>query len=279
MILKIIAVGAGISENFLGVSYQSTRAGALIQTEPDVKNFEDYREIMEEVAQDASERAFKAAGLDAPEADMEFTFPSLSSEDRSAKVKDIALAEAMDYFSKERAAVMVAREFDVTNFSYEKEKQDIQTERGEEPVIATGYQQLQKIAPDPIELAHATAEAGARSKGITPPKRPGPVPKAKGGGKGPSSFSSPADGGGRGLSKTKATLSRPNFSRGGEKKAIKNNHTTNVPRMAEAGSGWNDAARQKSIATRRRLRAERLTRLAEEAKALSTVETIGGPSE
>jgi hypothetical protein len=48
MLLKIIAVGAGVSEQFLGVG-RSTRAGALIQTEPDVKNFETYQEILEHV--------------------------------------------------------------------------------------------------------------------------------------------------------------------------------------------------------------------------------------
>jgi len=52
MILKIIAVGAGVSQQFLGVTDSATRAGALIQTEPDVKNFEMYQEVVEDMLMD-----------------------------------------------------------------------------------------------------------------------------------------------------------------------------------------------------------------------------------
>ena len=80
---------------------------------------------------------------------MEFTFPAIAQEDRSAKLKDIAFTEAMDYITKERAAVMAVREFQITDYDYEEEKQRIREERGEEPVMAQGLQQMPKIATDP----------------------------------------------------------------------------------------------------------------------------------
>lgn len=278
MLLKLIAVGAGVSEQFLGVSYANSRASALIQTEPDVKNFEEYREIVEEILLSASRRVFKADGLEEPDHDMEFTFPSLASEDRSAKVKDIALAEAMDYFSKERAATMVAREFDVTNFNYEQEQEAIQEERALDPVMAQGFQQQQKVAPDPIELAKVEAAlkpvtvtqgGGKGSKGA----------KAKGGEKKTVMYAGaqagfPSDIGGRGLPGTRRQLQRGKFTRGSEKTNIKKNRTSNAPRMNEGETepvysnrrGWTDRARAASLIERKRRRAARLMRIAEEAR-------------
>lgn len=287
MILNIISVGAGISAQFLGTSNQTSRAGALIQTEPDVKNFEDYREIVEEILLSASERVIEANGIDEPDQAMEFTFPSIASEDRSGKVKDIALCEAMDYFSKARSATMAAREFDITNFNHDKEQQDIDEERKRDMVMATGMQQVPKIAPA------ATAPAPGQTLGGPAPGAKGPgvkiTPKiaaiphtpsvggksSKSGGVSQTGAQAgfKADLGGRGLAKTKASLARDKFTRGKEKKAIKNNHTSQTPREADTEAvfssrrGWTEKARAASLMERKRRRAARLLRLAEEAKA------------
>jgi hypothetical protein len=295
MILKIIAVGAGVSEQFLGVSYSTNRAGALIQTEPDVKNFEDYREITEAILSKAADRVAKSKRLPATDVGMEFTFPSIASEDRSAKVKDIALAEAMDYFSKARAASMVAREFDVTNFDHEQEQAQIRSERADDPVMATGYQQVEKVAPGQMEMQQQAADAAveqtkvageAKAAGMASAGKPGPAAKTKGGGKKPVKYTGAqggvrSDKGGRGLPATKAALGRSKFSRGGEKTAIKNNRTSKTPILHEVDvreantastevvftrSGFSDKARTASIIERKRRRAARLMRMAEAAQ-------------
>lgn len=283
MLLKIIAVGAGVSEQFLGVSYGSNRAGALIQTEPDVKNFEDYREIVEHVLSLSADRVFTSKGLKPPVTMMEFTFPSIASEDRSAKVKDIALAEAMDYFSKKRSSTMVAREFDVSNFDHDQEQQQIRQERADEPVMAQGYQQVDKIAPNPLEVAAAMPQPGGPGMGTG---KPGPVKKAQGSGKAAVKYAGaqggfPSDGGGRGLPGTKATANRPQFSRGKEKNAIKNNRSSDTPKLRETEEvikegeedtvflsrrGFTDQARVNSIIERKRRRAARLMRMAEQVQ-------------
>ena len=246
MLLKVIAVGAGISENFLGVSRAQTRAGALISTEPDVKNFEDYQELVEEILMDTAERVFKSKGL-AADKPMEFTFPSIAQEDRSAKLKDIAFGESMDYFAKERAANMAAREFQISDYDYDREQQTIKQERKGpiEPVMATGLQQVPKIAP---------AEPGGETPGLGADLKPNAddtdrVKQLSG------EMGFKADGGGRGITNTQATLNRPNFTRGGEKTAIKNNRSSGTPlrHSAEGASkrGWSAEARAKSLAVRR----------------------------
>lgn len=238
MLLKIIAIGAGVSENFLGVSRAQTRAGALISTEPDVKNFEEYQELMEELLLDASIRVFKANSL--AEQSMEFTFPSIAQEDRSAKLKDIAFSEAMDYFTKERSAAMVAREFNITDYDYRTEREAIRKERADDPVIATGLQQLPKIGP-----AEPGGEQPGLGQDLKPPKER--VTQTSG------QMGFKDDLSGRGLPNTRATLNRSAFTRGGERIAIKNQRTSGTPlRHADAPRpGWTPAAREKSLATRR----------------------------
>lgn len=246
-ILKVIAVGAGVSEQFLGVSKSQTRAGALISTEPDVKNFEDYQELIEEILMDTSDRVFEAARL-SPEV-MEFTFPSIAQEDRSAKLKDIAFAESMDYFSKERAATMAGREFQISDYNHETEKQTISKERAESPVMALGLQQMPKVTVDP------TAAPGMMGADLSPG---GGVltPNTKKVTQTSAQMGFKADGGGRGLANTQATLNRSGFTRGGERTALKNNRSSGTPlrhSVADGAktSGWTTAAREKSLAVRR----------------------------
>jgi len=254
-ILKVIAIGAGISENFLGVSRQQTRAGALINTEPDVKNFEDHQELIEEILMYTADRVFKHAKL--PAEPMEFTFPAIAQEDRSAKLKDIAFTEAMDYITKERAAVMAVREFSITDYDYEKEKQRIREERGEEPVIAQGLQQMPKIATDPNAAMEqpglgADMVPGAEATKLAPGREEtgsNPVTQLS------AQMGFRGNKGGRSLANTSATLNRSGFTRGGEKKAIENNHSSGTPLRHASGDeavrrGWSDSARAKSLAIR-----------------------------
>jgi hypothetical protein len=151
LLLKIIAIGAGVSEQFLGVSQNSSRAGALIQTEPDVKNFEDYQESLEHVLHRMSNRVFIAKGLKEPDEDtiptMEFVFPAIAAEDRSSKIKDVGFMESMDYFSKRRAAEMGAREFGVSTYDFDAEQKEIADERKKQPKISLPMQQVPKEGP------------------------------------------------------------------------------------------------------------------------------------
>lgn len=275
MLLQIIAVGAGVSKHFLGVSKDQSRAGALISTEPDVKNFEDYREIVESMLEKAGDRIKELKKIP-DDVLMEFVFPSIAQEDRTAKLKDIALAEAMDYFSKRRAAGMVAHEFDITNYDYDEEQATILIERQLDPVIATGFQQQQKIAPDPfaalggmeggeagMEPANGDTVTGDGKQPLAADLKNEPNPIQPGAEAG---FSAKGKSG-RSLPNTQATLSRGTFTRDGEKAALTGNKSsgkksktgTGIPlrssgEQPEPVRGWNDKARAAALATRRRNR-------------------------
>lgn len=244
-ILKVIAIGAGVSENFLGVARAQTRAGALISTEPDVKNFEDYQELVEEILMRTAARVFKAKGLAVKP--MEFTFPAIAQEDRSAKLKDIAFEESMDHITKARAATMAAREFQISDYDYKKEQQAIEEERKGDPVITATLQQVQKIAP---------ADPGGETPGMGADLVPVAArPSKKGVTQTSGQMGFAADGGGRGLPDTKQTLNRSAFTRGGEKTAIQNNRTSGTPlRHSTEGAPkrntWGEAARAKSAQVR-----------------------------
>jgi hypothetical protein len=249
MILKIIAIGAGVSEQFLGVSGASTRAGALIQTEPDVKNFETYQEILQDILDAAWDRLQAAKGLSKTREKMEWSFPGLAQEDRSAKLKDIAFAESMDYFTKERSGTMVAKEFGVTEYDYAAEKKSIEAERGEAPFITSALQQVPKQAPDPMAMMNEPGLGQDLKPGAKPPGMPGATDK-------PGVTQTSAEMGfsaknlsGRGLATTPASLSRSTFTRGGEKKSIQGQRSTSE--SARPRHVWNDAARVKAAATRR----------------------------
>lgn len=304
MILKIIAVGAGVSEQFLGVSNQTNRASALIQSEPDVKNFQDYQEIIESLLQDSSERVFLDADLGetgGDEEDLEFTFPSIAQEDRSGKLKDLALMESMDYFSKRRSAEMSAREFDVTDYDYDTEQQDIREERLEQPVISAPYQQVPKEAPAPPPGAPGTDPNNPQGDGGPPapsnptPEQSGPAnagPVNPGGGtakpvphQAAQAGFSAKKGGGRQLPNTKPTAFRPGFSAGAEKKKVANNRTSGTPQRqamvteSKRRNVWSPDARRKSLEVRQQraaVRRKELTDIATDV-AKRVVESMPKP--
>src|SRR3972149_2634495 len=62
MLLTVLSMGAGVSKEYLGMSNGGGgKAGALVGTEPDVKTFEDYQEIMEQFYLQDARRCFERA--------------------------------------------------------------------------------------------------------------------------------------------------------------------------------------------------------------------------
>jgi hypothetical protein len=80
-----------------------------------------------------SKKVLKQFGI---ETDIEFTFPELVSQDRSSKIKDIIAAELQGYISKERAASIVAKELDISDFDPKKDlsQPEIQPEQQISPL-------------------------------------------------------------------------------------------------------------------------------------------------
>lgn len=125
---SMICAGLGIPQQYFGthLSGGSTRASALVATEPVVKKFEMRRNLIEQVLMNMAKRLFKKFNIDA---EIEVTFPELVSQDRSTKLKDLAMAEMQGWISKERAAEIAAKELGIMDFEFalEKKKMDAST--------------------------------------------------------------------------------------------------------------------------------------------------------
>lgn len=138
--LSMIAAGTGIPVQYFGthLSGATTRASALVATEPVAKKFEmrqgDYERILKAMAK----KLFATMGMEP--IDIEVTFPELVVQDRSAKLKDLAVGEAAGWFSKRRVAEIAAKELGITEYDYEKERAEVEAERGAggNPLTAMG---------------------------------------------------------------------------------------------------------------------------------------------
>jgi len=167
MLLTVISAGAGISKEYLGISSGGSKAGALVGTEPDIKTFETYQEIMEDFYQQDAQRVFDRSkemgrlpkGLDVQ---VEMTYPAIAEENRSEKLKDIAFEESMSHMSHRRAASMATKELGITEYDYDDEQRQIAEEDAQKQLmINQAYGQLVKGA-DSSKTAQGGSAAGAQ---------------------------------------------------------------------------------------------------------------------
>lgn len=152
LILGFIAMGSGVPMQYLGMQTgaEGGKAGALVGTEPAVKTFEDYQELMEEFFYQDGQRVFVRASekneipanLDIK---LEATYPALAEENRSEKLKDLAFGESMSWWSHRRVAAAAAKEMLFTSYDYDEEQEDIANEDARKQVLLnTAYQQVTK---------------------------------------------------------------------------------------------------------------------------------------
>jgi hypothetical protein len=133
--LSMICAGYGVPTSWLGthLSGGQTRASALVATEPVTKRMEHRREILKRgVIKKLWDLCMQRAGL--PSVDCDIIFPELITQDRSAKLKDLQLAQQMRWLSPQRVATMAAKEFQAQKYDYSTELQDMKQEIPEIPM-------------------------------------------------------------------------------------------------------------------------------------------------
>lgn len=123
------SVGIPISYFNTHLSTGSTRASAIVATEPVAKKFEMRQNIIKAFIQRAGERLFKSFGM---KVEMEVYFPEIVTQDRSQKLKDIFLSEQSRWISPERAATTAAKELSFDKYDYQKEMADIKAQFADE---------------------------------------------------------------------------------------------------------------------------------------------------
>lgn len=170
MLMQIIAMGAGVSQEYLGMGGSTSKASSLVGTEPDIKTFEDHQERMEKFFDQDSERVFDRAKEmgELPQdllVTIEATYPSLAEENRSEKLKDLAFGESMSWFSHRRIAHSAAKELQFTSYNYDDEQKEIAEEdANKEVLINTAYAQVAK-GLDPAAAAPAGGDDGSGDAG------------------------------------------------------------------------------------------------------------------
>lgn len=206
LLLTVIAMGAGLSQEYLGMGSKGGKAQALVGTEPDIKTFEDYQELMDGFFLQDAQRRFQRAeerGEIPPGVRIkcETTYPALAEENRSEKLKDLAFGESMSWWSHRRVASASAKEMQFTSYDYDEEQTQIAKEDAQKLyLINTAYQQVTK-GEDALAAKSGGAAAGggggasggtssgASGKGASGMGM-GRIPGAGGGGGGGSQFES-----------------------------------------------------------------------------------------
>ena len=139
--LSMISAGTQIPMNYFGthLSGGQTRASAIVATEPVAKKFEQRQQVYKRLIQKMWDRLMQDCGLGYVEC--EITFPEIITQDRSAKLKDLALAQTQGWISEERAAQIAAKELGIMEFDYAQETAKIKADivpAGGSPLTSPG---------------------------------------------------------------------------------------------------------------------------------------------
>jgi hypothetical protein len=122
-VMNKICAGSGIPYSYFGFQDASgqTRASALVATEPVAKKFEKRQDYVTRIAKRMAKRLFDEFGVVTK---VEVVFPEIITQDRSAKFKDLALAESQGWVSNERASGIAAKELGIDDYDYEQERKE-----------------------------------------------------------------------------------------------------------------------------------------------------------
>ncbi len=126
---SMVCAGLGIPQQYFGthLSGGSTRASAMVATEPVAKKFEYRQLIVERVIKKMAHRLFDKFGIH--DVDVEVTFPEVVTHNRNEKIKDIVTAKVAGFLSQDRAANMVSKELQISDFDWTLEQKKIEVEK------------------------------------------------------------------------------------------------------------------------------------------------------
>jgi hypothetical protein len=96
--------------------------------------------------------------------DCEITFPDLITQDRSQKLKDLALAESQRWLSNKTAGTIAGKEFGITSYEWEIEQEEIEQEHAEGIEIAPLTSPGMSSTPQPDSAPQAVT--GTEKKAI-----------------------------------------------------------------------------------------------------------------
>lgn len=118
--------GMQIPFNYLGthLSGGSTKAAAIVATEPVAKKMENRRRWIKRIIKDTCKRLMKESGL--PDIDFNVIFPEIITQDRSQKLQDLLLGQQAKWWAPQKAAEIAAKEIGIQDYDYNTEQDTIQ---------------------------------------------------------------------------------------------------------------------------------------------------------
>jgi hypothetical protein len=161
---SMFCAGIGIPTSYFGthLSGGQTRASAIVATEPVAKRFEQRQQVFERMLQDQWDRLMEWAGLGSVEC--EISFPELITQDRSQKLKDLALAESQRWLSNKTAGSLAGKEFGITTYEWDLEQKEIDQEHAEGIDVAPLTSPGMSATPQPDSAQQAVT--GTERKAI-----------------------------------------------------------------------------------------------------------------
>lgn len=130
-ILGYTAMSVTIPMNYYGTAMTggSTKAGALVATEPVAKKMKERQKIFEEVIRTIVRDVMNDAGRDGSKEKFEVNFSELLAEDATTKVNNTVVAHDEQAISHKTMSHMLAKEIGITHYDYEEEMKQIQEEQ------------------------------------------------------------------------------------------------------------------------------------------------------
>lgn len=159
-LVSMISASVQIPVSYFGLhlSGGQTRASAIVSTEPVAKKFEMRQLRYQRDIRKVWNKVMKTAGLG--DVDCEVTFPDIITQDRSQKLKDLALAQTQLWLKPERAAEIAAKELGIDDYEWEKEMKDMEQEKQYEPIAPlTAPGSVPGEAPAPAPQEHDSSSA------------------------------------------------------------------------------------------------------------------------
>lgn len=157
-----ICMATGIPLSYFGthLSNATNRAGALISTEPVAKKFERRQTVYKKMVCNMFDKVMRKFKLNA---DCDVQFPELITQDRSAYIRDLTLAENNKWISHETAAKTAAKEFGLKDYDYRAEQAKLKSE-GEEEVAPPS-------TTNPLTTPGKNGQTGKSNGAMTTPEK------------------------------------------------------------------------------------------------------------
>ena len=130
-LMNMISLGTGVPPAYLIGTMAANRAGVLSETEPSTKFFFERQSIWDEALHSIFDRLarwhYKQTG-EMLDDNIEFSFPIINAVDRNTYINALMLMKQNKWFTDQRCAELAAKEWNVTNYTYETEQKGTKEE-------------------------------------------------------------------------------------------------------------------------------------------------------